>query len=410
MRKRWMHAILILTCGRAIAQEPAEILGRVRHNVAEQVSRAANYACVETIERNYLVTRDVAAACGSSSIKHAKPYMHDRLRLDVAVSQRSEIYSWHGENNFTSASVAEVVRSGPISSGGFVGYLMNIFLEPNIAIAYVGQSKGIARFRYEVPLAHSKYQTSTPKSYARIPFHGEFGVDTKNFQLKDLIVTGEDFPSASDICFAETHVSYQIAHISGADSLIPSGFLLRIANRLSNLFTESRGAYSDCREFKGESTIVFDTSGEPSKGPQQPPASRQKIPAGRTLPIRLITPIDDRKSFTGDRVEGVVVEPSGNSVVHGVITELAAHYDPATHYYLKIEFEQMESNGQIYSLRALHKPTGNEAEKLYLLFGDNLPEAIKQELNGGTMIFDSKHLHLDPGFTADWITIEPRPN
>ena len=41
-------------CVCAAAQEPAEILGRIRHNVEAQVSRSANYSCVATIERNLL--------------------------------------------------------------------------------------------------------------------------------------------------------------------------------------------------------------------------------------------------------------------------------------------------------------------------------------------------------------------
>ena len=40
------------------------------------------------------------------------------------------------------------------------------------------------------------------------------------------MVTGDDFPEVSDICFAESQIGYQIPQISGGDSLIPSGFLL----------------------------------------------------------------------------------------------------------------------------------------------------------------------------------------
>ncbi len=259
-------AFFLLICLCAAAQEPAEILGRIRHNVAAQVSRSANYSCVETVERNYYFLPHEGGACSRAPTGASKPYLRDRLRLDVAVSRQSEIYSWHGENNFTSTSVAEVVRGGPISSGGFVGYLMNIFLEPNIPISYVGESNHGYNFQYDVALANSKYRTLTRKGYARIPFHGTFSADSSSFQLKDLVVTGDNFPEAADICFAESQTKYQIANISGGDSLIPSGFLLKIGNRTPNLFTESRGAYSECREFKGESTLVFDGSGEPAKG------------------------------------------------------------------------------------------------------------------------------------------------
>ncbi|HMJ62652.1 MAG TPA: hypothetical protein VK493_12860 [Bryobacteraceae bacterium] len=402
-------APFLLLCACGAAQEPAEILGRIRHNVAAQISRSANYSCVETVERDYFFLPPAAGgACSGAPAGASKPYLRDRLRLDVAVSSQSEIYSWHGENNFTSTSVAEVVRGGPISSGGFVGYLMNIFLEPNISISYVGESNHSYNFQYDVSLANSKYQTLTCKGYARIPFHGTFSAEAGSFQLKDLVVTGSDFPPVSDICFAESQVRYQIARISGGDSLIPSGFLLKIGNRAPSLFTESRGAYSECREFKGESTLVFDTSGQPSKTADLQPAAKQKMGAGKILRIKLTTPIDDRTSFTGDRVEGVVEGPWKDATVRGVITELATRYDPAVHYYLKIEFEQMTADGQVYSLRALHKPTGKEASKLYFLFGENLPEDVSQEIRQGTMILYAKHLRLNRGFTGDWVTVGPR--
>jgi hypothetical protein len=400
------YALCLLVCVCAAAQEPAEILGRIRHNVDAQISRSANYTCVSTIEREYYVTSSAGQACTNLPIKDRKLSLRDRLRLDVAVSRRAEIFSWHGENNFTSGSVAEVVRGGPISSGGFIGYLMNIFAEPNIQISYVSESNHAYNFQYNVPLADSKYQILTSKGYARIPFHGSFSADPGTFQLKELVVTGDDFPAVSDICFAESRVGYQITQISGSDSLIPAQSVLTIGNRVSSMFTESRGSYSECREFKGESTLVFDTTGSPSKAAPSPPVATQKLGAGKLLRIKLTTPIDDRTSFTGDRVEGVVEGPWQKAIVRGVITELLTRYDPTLHYRLKIEFEQMTADGQVYSFRALHKPTGKEANKLYFLFGPNLPVDALQEISQGTMIFYAKHLRLKPGFTGEWETVD----
>ena len=131
----------------------------------------------------------------------------------------------------------------------------------------MGESNHGYNFQYDVSLANSKYQTLTRKGYARIPFHGTFSADTTSFQLKDLVVTGDDFPDVSDICFAESQIALSDRANFGrrfADSF--RRFVLNIGNRTPSMFTESRGAYSECREFKGESTLVFDTSGEPSKG------------------------------------------------------------------------------------------------------------------------------------------------
>jgi hypothetical protein len=304
------------------------------------------------------------------------------------------------------------VKSGPISSGGFVGYLMNIFLQSNVHIYFVGEAKeGEQRrydFRYEVPLESSHYQAHIRGGLRVIPFHGTFRADAESYQLLRLTVIGDAFPKDADMCFAETQVTY-------TDRLIPAEFLLRIANLNPNLYTESAGKYEACKEFRGESALVI---GDATAGPERQRRTRANVAAGKTLRIRLTTPIDERRSFTGDPVEGVLADAVAldeagttvpqNSPVRGVITELTAHYVPSLHYYLKIEFERLTAGDREYSLRALHRPNGKEADKLYFLFGEQLPENVKHELETGTMIFDSRHARLERGFTSEWRTANER--
>ncbi len=104
--------------------------------------------------------------------------IHDRLRLDIAVSEGREIYSWHGENRFSSSTIAEVVGNGPISSGNFVGFLHNIFLVEGIQFKYSGASdvQGVTtfRFQYVVPVDRSGYHVKATRTSKVVPFHGSF--------------------------------------------------------------------------------------------------------------------------------------------------------------------------------------------------------------------------------------------
>ncbi len=62
-------------------------------------------------------------------------------------------------------------------------------------------------------------------------------------------------------------------------------------------------------------------------------------------------PVDDRTSFTGDPVEGVLLDPvlvpgtdtvlPKNAVLDGVITRLEHHYQPWNHYLVDIQFEHL---------------------------------------------------------------------
>src|SRR5882672_7633023 len=60
-------ALFLLLCACGAAQEPAEILGRIRHNVQAQVSRSANYSCVETVERDYFLLPPAAGGACSGA-------------------------------------------------------------------------------------------------------------------------------------------------------------------------------------------------------------------------------------------------------------------------------------------------------------------------------------------------------
>ena len=123
----------IACCGAEITAQ--EAFNRAQAKIARQLSAVANYSCVLTVDRTVYVERKRRSAeCTGSDRAAQKPFMHDRLRLDVAVSEGTEIFSWHGGRKFSSAGVNEVVKSGPISSGSFVGYLRNILFTPGVAI------------------------------------------------------------------------------------------------------------------------------------------------------------------------------------------------------------------------------------------------------------------------------------
>jgi len=85
-----MRPLFLLICVCAAAQEPAEILGRVRHNVGVQVSRSANYSCVETVERNYYFLPQRGGACGRVPAADSQQSRESGHRPTPAIEQH-----WH---------------------------------------------------------------------------------------------------------------------------------------------------------------------------------------------------------------------------------------------------------------------------------------------------------------------------
>jgi len=323
----------------------------VRHKVAEQLTKSANYACVETLDRSYLKsTRPGSLVCGAEDPVDLQEVMHDRLRLNLAVSDGAEIFSWHGENKFTSSDIDKIVKGGPISSGSFVGFLRNIFFVRGVAFKYRGKGtehgKTVERFDYAVatPVSHFRVE-GAKNTYATVPFHGSFSSDAITFDIVRLKVTAGRIPFGLNICATDSEVYYQIANISGRPTLIPRTYELHIDDN-THLHTVSKGEYAECHEFRAESKLRFDSPQDRNQTLQQTTPDPW-LPSGLDLIIELTTPIDGKRMFTGDAVEGLVISPlrsvqgklllPPNATVHGVITQLQTFYVPEPHSSLRIQ-------------------------------------------------------------------------
>jgi hypothetical protein len=53
--------------------------------------------------------------------------VRNRLRLDVAVVDGAETFSWAGARQFETSHVEDLVKSGAAGSGEFISYLTSVF-------------------------------------------------------------------------------------------------------------------------------------------------------------------------------------------------------------------------------------------------------------------------------------------
>ena len=89
----------------------------------------------------------------------------DRLRLDVAVSGDSEMFSWAGENHFQDGTLADLVRSGATSTGTFSSFLGSIFGTDAATFTYNGDvdtaGRLLAEFGFRVPSKRANILSGT---------------------------------------------------------------------------------------------------------------------------------------------------------------------------------------------------------------------------------------------------------
>ncbi|MBV9405447.1 MAG: hypothetical protein JO211_08895 [Acidobacteriaceae bacterium] len=404
------------------ADDPNQILEHVRENVAALLKKSANYTCVETIDRSYFgAEENHGAGCGSAQAgTNRRQLMHDRLRLDIVVSENNEIYSWHGENNFSSGEIFKIVERGPISSGSFVGYLRNVFLFPDIQFTFSGElteaGKDLYTFRYVVPRAASRCSLVTRHGRETVPYHGSFTASAPDYRLVSFDVAVDSIPSDSNMCSAEMEIHYQMVPISGSLSLIPADFVLRVEDD-AHIFTTSRSAYAQCREFRGESTLRFDN--KPDVTPTVALDSRaieEWLPAGMTLRTGLRTPIDDRTSYTGDPVEGELLQdiavPGGKHVIpkgailRGILAQLEQRFHPWKYYMGSIQFQRITYGNHVLGLKALPITPQKMREQLADMYDGKIPPPLAEDIRNGIFAWRSAHVHLDRRFTGEWITVE----
>lgn len=397
-----------------------QILDRVRENAIHQVEKSTNYTCMEVIDRtSFRNSRNLLPGCAyESGTPERVKITHDRLRLDIAVSEGKEIYAWHGQKKFAgSSAIDDVVHGGATSSGEFVGFLQNIFGKAGVRFEYMGEAtvNGVPSysFNYSVPLARSSYHVGSRRGRPVVAFHGSFAVRGPDLQLANLSIIADDIPENSNICSAETDMEYQIAKISGQDALIPSLFTLKLDD-VDHFYSVSRSEYSECHAYGAESTLRFDT-GDAAGSMSEQQAREEALPVGTVLHIALRSPITEETSFTGDPVQGVLlnavnakgVQIPKNSPVSGVITTLREFDEPVQFYLVSIEFERLAFGGRTFVFRARPEALNLEAKKLSGIYKSVWPSDIQEIYAGGVFVVRSPHVHLDQKFSAYWTTQAP---
>jgi hypothetical protein len=179
------------------------LLLEVRKKVMLTVNRLPKFMCTETVDRSIFrpktKLRGVFCDDLANLRKHAdwrvSKYTSDRLRLDVAILDRTEMFSWAGEGRFQDRSLADLVRHGATSTGAFVSFLNSIFGNDAANFTYNGDvnvnGRALAEFGFSVPLDKSQYRLEEKKYGAIVAYDGTFLVDPKTFDLLRLTVRAD---------------------------------------------------------------------------------------------------------------------------------------------------------------------------------------------------------------------------
>ncbi len=357
---------LLLGAAAYTADSPAQVLfNRLRENVRGDMRRAPRYTCVQTVTRTQSRPRYGGKVSGCAALVAARKQAdgdglllwHDRLRLDVAVGENSEMFSWAGARQFESNSLEGLTVSGPTGSGDFSAFLSSVFGSDAQDFRYNGEQVTdlgrLATFSFVVPLPRSHYSYRNNNGASRIvPYAGSFWAVPASAQLKRLKIEATEFPT-DDVCRVLDTMDYSRVKIGAGEFLLPEVAKMTVLYPNGDE-TVNETKYSKCHEFTGESTIRFDDPDEPNSAANVAKEALKSLPPKTHIRVKIDPPVNSDTAAAGDPITGVVereVREKGKAIIrttdrlHGRLLRLEQLMVPLPRWTVAIRFDSIERDG-----------------------------------------------------------------
>jgi hypothetical protein len=333
---------------------PAHVLNltRIERRMTEELNRLPNYTCLETTDRY-------------TAAKGGKMRPNDRIRIQVAIVDGKELYSWPGAKRFDDRPLAELVHNGFIADGDFAAMARNVFVNRTANIAFAGaenrDGRALLRYNFVISQMRSGWFVRLHNSAGVVGARGWFLADANTLDLVRFRFVAEDLPPFSTDKTLEEEAEYGRVRLGGSEILLPLAVDLR-SESFNGDTNWNHTTFSACRQYAAESSISFDGENGTVTAPLSTAHEKQEaqaIPSGMEIPLRLETSIESAQAAAGDEIRAVVskavrlgdetVLPRG-AVVKGVIRRLDRHVGNRPYYHVGIEFTEAEFNGQTAAL------------------------------------------------------------
>ncbi len=350
---------LLVAAAAALAGEEAPgidaetlLLARIKVRMEEHLRRQPDYTCLLTVERS----RRRAPARRFQRL--------DTLRLEVALVEGKEMFSWPGEGAFQDRDLRTLVPTGTIGTGSFALHARSVFLSGWPRYEKVGEEwlggRLCLRYDYSVSLPGSRYYLKVGELKAVVPYHGSFWVDAGTLDLVRLLVRADLIPAELELESVTETIDYAVTRIGRSEFLLPRSSETVLVDLGGNEH-RNRTVFTDCRQYAGESFLSFGDPPEPELPAAKPVPVRVELPENTYLDLELQTTIDGEKSRIGDPVLAVlrspvkrgkqVVMPKG-ALARGRLLHLERVSGRVTWYVVAIRFDTLESQDRRALIRA----------------------------------------------------------
>jgi hypothetical protein len=408
------------------ARDPSAVLEQARSRFRELSRNLEKYVCTETIQRSYYRRTSIPDEGGQvcSAARSTNDPLEiestDRVRLEVSVAEGRELHSWPGATRFETRDVDELIRNGPVSTGGFGGDLSGVFDHAGVTFSYRGErsvnGKLLYEYHYMVPVDASRFEVKGGGAHHPVAYEGEFQLDPESLELESLTIRADELPSDLPICSATTTLDYRRVHIGNSDLLLPSRSALQLELKYGR-FARNITTYASCREYQAESAINFDTVSTVGSTTTSPAGRfRVALPIGVPVTLALEGAIDTDSSCTGDPIAARVIKPvrlsrstqdviPAGAIVRGRVRRVEHHLSPTPYFLIAISFNRIEFDGYVAPFAARHEADQAVAKEV----GANLAlrETGTRLWAVGTFLFrtSKSRIVLPAGSESQWFTL-----
>jgi hypothetical protein len=399
--------------------DPTELLVKARDLIVARAKRLPDYTCVQTAARQYFKHLQplvpLPYCVQIATLNKDNPHdlalqATDRLRLDLKVSQGTEIGAWAGASQFSSRSVFDLIGEGSYGTGTLGSFLADIFQDGGATYTSRGQETAgvlqLTAHAYRVPLSSSHYLIEAGAGWAKAAFSGVFWVDSASAELRRLLVDANEIPPETGACEVATTVEYKGVKVGAGEFLLPIRSSMRTVG-MDTTETRTTAVYSGCREYRGEASIRFDDAVPRAAAQAAIPAA--PLAPGVSLSLALTSPINTDIAVAGDvvtaklrkpvRVSKEVLIPAG-ATVEGRIVQMRHWLDPPPHFTISLLLETLQVRGVAIPLYARLRP----AESANIA----LPPIGQSPLVAALLFNTDKSRYIvAAGYQSNWVTVEP---
>jgi hypothetical protein len=339
----------------------------------------------------------------------------DRLRFDVAMVDRGEIFSWVGASRFEDSEhgIARLVHTGPIGTGAFASFLTVVFDQDARHFEYRGpvtlEGRRLMEYAFAVSREESHYSVQVRDGWMHTPYSGSFLVDPAAETVVRMTSRTAELPEAAESCMTSTTLDFAMVRIGSAEFLLTRTARQRFVAP-NGQETENTTSFADCREYLGESTVRYETVEPAGSAPAKSAAQEtRRFSPGLRFRLMLERPIDSATAAAGDLFEARLTAPLRDprrkltaptaAPVRGRILRVESVHTNPPQVVLVLRPEAVQVGDTWIPVSAVRDVSAS-GKKIPI----DLPDPGEE--HSGRFRFAGDRVVVPPDFRSDWRTVE----